>query len=72
MKLITRLIPCDIVMPSIGDQLKYLVEDHFIAVIILLAILLVVASTITVVVVTRREKKEENLDLKHDVEDNNS
>lgn len=71
MKLITRLIPCDIVMPSIGDQLKYMVEDYFIAVIILLAVLLIITSIITVVIVARRKSKEENPNSKHDAEENN-
>ena len=51
--------PCDVVMPSISDEVSALVRANLPSVIIVLTVMLIAATVITVVLVHRRKHKGE-------------
>lgn len=66
-----KVIPCDVVMPSLGDTLRDLVSNNLIMVIFLLVVLLVVAAIVTVIVVSRKnEQTNKNFQNTYEGEDN--
>ena len=62
---------CDVVMPSLGDIMKDLVENNIIAVIFLLVILLVAASIITVCIVSRKKNRDNSNNTNYNIEEKN-
>lgn len=52
-----KVIPCDIVMPSLGDTLRDLVSNNLIMVIFLLVVLLVVAALAVMIIVSRKKER---------------
>ena len=53
-----KLIPCDVVSPSLGKDLEYLLEDHFVQAVLLLVVLLMLAALATIVIVARNKPQQ--------------
>lgn len=72
MNLTPKIMPCDVVMPSLGDTVRALVENNIFAVIILLVVLLVIASIITICIVSRKKNRDNDSNLSNtNMEGNN-
>ena len=53
-----KVFPCDVLMPSIADEIVDLVRENLILVIIMLLLLLIAAVAITVHLVRRRKERK--------------
>lgn len=72
MNLTPKFVPCDVVMPSLGDMMKDLVETNISKVILLLVILLIIASIVTVCIVSRKKNRDDSNNSNYNMEEKNA
>lgn len=59
MNITSKMILCDLVMPSLRDVLSGLVENNLLMVIVLLVVQLLVATIVIMIVVSRKKSRDE-------------